>query len=250
MPSIRVDKYLSNAGIASRRALKKWLKENQVELNGVRVIDVGSRIDPERDTLLINGERVNRQSEFVYIALNKPINVVSTTSDEFGRVTVTDLVDLVMRVYPVGRLDTDSIGLILLTSDGELTHKLTHPKFHIGKRYEVTVIGKVKPWQIKDLSNGLELKDGLTAPAEVKILKEDKEKNTTTIEFIIHEGRNRQLRRMCGAVGLEVIELKRVAIGPIELGDLKSGDWRYLTMEEVDQLKNLFNLDVKRDTKF
>lgn len=235
--TVRLDKYLSNSGVSSRRKIGELVKKGVIFINGKKAIESGQRIDPEKDEVIVEGKKLAREAHLIYIILNKPLGVLSTTSDELGRKTVLDLINTNVRVYPVGRLDSDSIGLILLTSDGELAHKLTHPKFHIPKTYLVLVRGKVKEGQLKKLRGGILLKDGMTKRAEVKVLEEFK--FTTKIEFIISEGRNRQIRRMCGAVDLEILELKRVAIGDIKLGELKEGESRELEVAEIKGLKNL-----------
>ncbi len=232
---IRLNKYLANAGVVSRRKVGDLVRKGQVLINGVVASEPGQRVDPEVDQVSVDGKVLPKSSHLVYIALNKPLDVVSTTSDEHGRTAVTDLVESVVKLYPVGRLDSDSIGLILLTNDGELTHKLTHPKYHIDKRYQVMVRGKVTDDQINQLCQGVTLKDGLTAPAEVKVIEEYA--HTSKLEFIIHEGKNRQIRRMLAFFNIEVLELKRLAIGEVELGALSPGEYRNLTEDEVNLLK-------------
>lgn len=238
--SIRLNKYLANAGVVSRRGIKELLKKGLIIVNGVKVSEPGIRIDPEKDKIIVDGRVISKNANFVYKILNKPHGVVSTTADEEGRTAVVDLVESAIRLYPVGRLDSDSIGLILLTNDGELTHKLTHPKFHIPKTYEVIVQGKVTSAQLQELSEGVLLKDGKTLPCEVKILEEFK--FTTKVEIVLHEGRNRQIRRMMGKLGIEVHELKRVGIGDIRLGTLEDGQSRDLTEKEIQSLKNSVGL--------
>ncbi len=233
--TIRLNKYLANAGVVSRRKVGALVKDGKILVNGEKALELGQRIDPEKDEIMVDGQEVKPSSHLVYIALNKPEGVVSTTSDEMGRKTVTDLIESKVRLYPVGRLDSDSIGLILLTNDGELTHKLTHPKYHIDKTYYVMIRGKITQDQLNHLSEGVHLKDGLTAPAQVKILEEFA--HTTKLEFIIHEGKNRQIRRMLAYFNIEILELKRIAIGKVQLGDLKEGEWRNLTDEEVSSLR-------------
>lgn len=236
---IKINKYLANSGVASRSQIDKLIRAKQVLVNGV-VAEQGLKVDPSSDEIKVLGEKIAKNANLAYIVINKPLWVVSTTSDEMGRATVVDLVDLGVRVYPVGRLDSDSTGLVLLTNDGELTHRLTHPKFHIPKVYEVTVKEKVKNIHLKLLREGVELKDGKTAPAEVEIIEEDKD--LTRLRFVLHEGRNRQIRRMCGKLGLEVTALKRVEIGPIMLGNLKEGEYRCLSEKETKNLKEVVNL--------
>lgn len=231
--TLRLDKFLSNAGIISRRGVKFFLKSQQVTVNDRRVTESGTRILPS-DSVKINGKKVIKPG-FVYFLLNKPKGVISTTSDEFARDTVTSLIDTHERIYPVGRLDKDTHGLLLLTNDGELTHKLIHPKYHVPKVYRLVVEGKVTDSQINRLKNGILLEDGPTLPAEVKVVGH--KEGTTTLEVIIHEGRNRQIRRMCDAVHLNLIDLQRIAFGPLTLGGIDLRKYRVLTKKEVDLLK-------------
>lgn len=233
--NVRLNKYLSSIGIASRRKVEEMILQGRIKVNGDLVKDLGRKVDPQKDEILVDGQTIHGRIKFVYLVLNKPKGIVSTVSDELDRKTVLDLVDTETRVYPVGRLDQDSSGLILLTNDGELTQKLTHPKFHISKSYEVLLQGKVDEWQLNKLKNGVVLKDGKTAPADVKILKE--KDNRTLLEITIYEGKNRQIRRMCAAIQLQLLELKRTAIGPIKLGILEVGKYRELTSDEIKLLK-------------
>lgn len=238
--NIRLDKYLANCGISSRRKIRDLVKKGLVLINGQKALESGQRIDPDLDKVVVEGKEVKKGSNFVYYVLNKPLGVVSTTSDENGKETVISLVESPIRLYPVGRLDSDSIGLILLTNDGELTHKLTHPRFHVAKTYEVVVVGKVSKDQIKSLQEGVSLKDGITAPAQVEIIEEFRA--TTKLKFILNEGKNRQIRRMAGKVDLEVLELKRVGIGEIKIESLGIGESRKLKDKEVESLKKAVGL--------
>lgn len=231
----RLDKFLANNGVASRRGIKQFLKTETVTVNGTRVRESGTRIDPSKDDIRINNKKL-KQASIVYFLLNKPKGVISTSSDEYDRTNVTDLIDTPHRVYPVGRLDKDTHGLILLTNDGELTHKSTHPKFHVPKKYLLTIQGNVSEEKMNKLRNGIILSDGITLPAKVKLVKQ-KEK-LTYLEMEIYEGRYRQIRRMCQAIFLELTDLKRVQFGPIKIGNLKEGDYRPLTSNEIEQLKN------------
>jgi 23S rRNA pseudouridine2605 synthase len=243
---IRINKYLSSIGIASRRKVDQLLRQGQIEVNGQILTKPGIKIDPAKDKIRVSGEDVKYQPEFVYIALNKPKSVLSTTFDATNRKTVVDLVESTRSLYPVGRLDQDSHGLILLTNDGELAHRLTHPKFHIDKTYLVLVQGGVLEEQLEKLRNGILLKDGKTAPAKVKI--EYFKDNRTLLEFIIQEGKYRQIRRMCGAVGLEVVDLKRLAMGPIKIGSLEVGESRVLKEAEIKALKMAVSLSGLKTT--
>ncbi len=233
--TFRLNKYLANFGFASRRKVEDLLKQKNITVNGVRILDKGFRINPEKDKILLDGKELKKPN-FIYIALNKPKGIVSTAKDEKGRTTVVDLINSKERLYPVGRLDADSKGLILLTNDGELTNKLTHPKFHIPKTYIALVAGIVDEKKLQNLRNGVVLKDGKTSKSEAKILEQ--KPNRTILQITIFEGKNRQIRRMCAILKLNLLELKRVAIGPVKLGDLEKGKYRELTAYEISALKS------------
>lgn len=234
--SIRLDHFFSSQGLVSRRKVGEYLKENRVTINGQKVLKPGERFDVSKDTLLINGQPPPT-SNFTYLILNKPIGYVSSTVSQAGEKTVLELINPKERLYPVGRLDKDSQGLLLLTNDGELTHKLTHPKFHLPKTYLLKVSGPLTPKALSLLSTGVSLKSGRTAPAEVKLISS--ENKIHTLKITLHEGRNRQLRRMASALNLDVISLTRLAFGPLDLQDLALRAWRALTSEEVIKLKSL-----------
>lgn len=233
--TVRLNKYLANLGICARRDVKQFLKTKNVTINGERVRESGTRFNPTVDEVLINGNKI-KQPKPVYFLLNKPTGIISTTSDEYGRKNVTSLVPKVGKIYPVGRLDKDTTGLILLTNDGELTNLLTHPSFHVDKMYQLTIKGFVSKEQLKALRAGVLLDDGITAPAEVKVIKSDRMQ--TILEMVLHEGRNRQIRRMCETVGAELVALDRIKFGPISKGNLKVGSFRELTHAEIQSLKN------------
>jgi len=232
--TVRLDKFLANAGVLSRRGIKQFLKHQDVTVNGKRVTESGVRLDPNSDVVLINGERI-KKPELVWYLLNKPMGYISTTSDEHGRDNVISLIPTNDRIYPVGRLDKDTHGLLLLTNDGELTHQLIHPKYHVPKVYRLLVVGKPDERQIKLFSTGVMLDDGITLPAEAKIVSSNNKQ--TILEVTLHEGRNRQIRRMCEAVGLELLDLKRISFGPLKLGSVKLGDYRKLSKDEIFSLK-------------
>lgn len=232
---IRIAKYLAHLGYGSRREIEKMVDDAKIKVNGIVIKDKGHKIQESEDVIEVAGKQVVSIESLVYYALHKPVGILSTTRDENGRKTVVDLVNSKIRVYPVGRLDRDSSGLILLTNDGELTHKLTHPKFHVVKRYKVCVRGEVDVKKVERLSRGVLLTDGKTAPCEVKVLK--RMRLRSWIEFKLKEGRYRQIRRMCGKVGLEVLELIRMDFGPIGLGELGEGQARKLTEGEVEELR-------------
>lgn len=227
---MRLDKYLANLGVCSRRAVSTLLESKNVTINGKRVTKSGERINPNSDTILINGQIVKKPKRKYYL-LNKPMGYISTTSDEFSRDNVVSLIKFDERIYPVGRLDKNTTGLLLLTNDGTFTYRLTHPKHTITKTYRLTISGSATKEQLALLQTGVPLEDGVTYPAEVTILKQGSK--ITILEMTIHEGRNRQIRRMCAAVGIELISLERTAIGPLRDTTLKSGDYRELTKEEV-----------------
>ncbi len=236
--TVRLDKFLSDAGIVSRRGVKQLLKKEEITVNGKRVRESGTRIIAGKDKIEINGYPVKKPGK-VYFILNKPIGYISTTSDELYRENVVSLIDTPERIYPIGRLDKDTHGLILLTNDGELTHKLIHPRYHVNKTYLLKIKGTVKPIQLKILREGVMLEDGITLPATVDIesVKSDK----TVLKMTIHEGRNRQIRRMCEALGLELLDLQRIEFGPLRLGKLKAGEYRNLTKTELESLKKSAN---------
>ena len=234
MDSIRLNKYLAHVGVSSRRKVNELIKQGRVKVNGGIAL-LNHRVNPQ-DVILLDDKLIKSKQEFVYILLNKPKGVISTTKDEFSRKSVIDLVETKNRVFPVGRLDASTTGLILLTNDGDLTYKLTHPKFGIPKTYYVTVTGEVGNEALDKLSNGVYLKEGRTSQAEVKILGIDG--NRTILELTIHQGWNHQIRRMCAVLNLHVIGLKRVGIGKIGVGELKLGEYRNLTQGEVKLLQS------------
>lgn len=232
--TIRLNKYLANAGVCARRDVKQLLKDKTVTVNGERATEPGVRIDPRKDVIAIDGKKMTAPT-LVYYLLNKPKGVVSTTADEFGRKNVTKLVPSEQRVYPVGRLDKDTTGLIILTNDGELTNLLTHPRYHVDKIYRLTINGRLDKFQLKALRDGVLLDDGITYPAQVTIIKESNE--NSIVEMKIHEGRNRQIRRMCETVDADLVALQRVQFGPIAINGLKEGAYRELTKKEIEVLQ-------------
>lgn len=234
--SVRLNKFLARHGYDARRKIARFLHENEVKINKVIVKEPGIRLDPTVDQVYVNGRLLKEAESLVYFLLNKPKGVISSVKDEYGRQTVADLIPDQKRIYPVGRLDENTKGALILTNDGTLANQLTHPSHHIGKTYVCLVTGKVKDWQIKSLQAGIDLKDGQkTSPAKVKVLEE--KPNRTLLQLVIHEGKNHQVKRMLSKVKLELIELKRTAIGKLELGDLESGKWRKLTKSEILLLK-------------
>jgi 23S rRNA pseudouridine2605 synthase len=227
---MRLAKYLATAGVASRRASEEIVRAGRVTIAGETVTDPARDVEPG-DAVALDGRLVSTVHERVVYALNKPAGVVSTARDPQGRPTVVTMLPQTERLYPVGRLDIDTTGLILLTNQGELAHRLTHPRFEVEKTYRVVLAGpSVRDSELRALSEGVELEDGRTAPARVRRISAD------TIEITIHEGRKRQVKRMCEAVGHPVKRLERVRLGPLELGDLPRGRWRRLSDAEVQAL--------------
>lgn len=236
MEEERLQKYLAKCGIASRRKCEEYILSGKVEVNGKIVTELGTKVNKD-DIVKFDGKRVEYEDEKVYILLNKPIGYVTTAHEQFGRDKVLDLVKINKRIVPVGRLDMYTSGALILTNDGELVNKLTHPKNEVDKTYNATVRGKITDDKIELLKNGVEIDDGyITKPAKVKILKIDEEKNLSRIQITIHEGKNRQVRKMCEAVGYKVIALHRSKIGNIDVKDLKIGEWRYLSISEIEKL--------------
>ena len=229
----RLQKVLSRAGVGSRRTIEDYITDGRILVNG-ELARQGQRIIMGTDELRVDGSPVLFESGLAYRLLNKPIGVISTVSDTHGRPTVVELVPPDPRVVPVGRLDADTEGLLLLTNDGELTHRLTHPSFGVWKTYMAQVDGLVSDADLGRLRRGIELDDGMTAPAKARLLAATKRESA--VELKIHEGRNRQVRRMLDRLGHPVTRLIRTAIGPIDIGTLKSGDFRDLTQGEVDRL--------------
>ena len=236
MKEERLQKFLANAGIASRRKCEELILDGKIEVNGIIVTKLGTKVS-EKDIVKYNGKIVKPEEEKVYILLNKPIGYVTTAKDQFNRDTVLDLVKINKRIVPVGRLDMYTSGALILTNDGEFVNMLTHPRNEVNKTYNVTLKGFVENEDIQKLQNGVEIDDGyITKPAKVKILKIDKEKNISRVQITIHEGRNRQVRKMCEAINKKVLALHRSSIENIDLKNLKIGEWRYLTNKEVDNL--------------
>lgn len=237
--TVRLDKLLASAGMASRRGIKLFLKEHEVTVDDKRVHESGIRVSPSQ-RVLIDGKPIKKPG-FVYFLLNKPIGIISSTADEFARDTVTTLIDTTERIYPVGRLDKDSHGLVLLTNNGELTHQLIHPRYHVPKVYRITVAGHPTEEQLNQLRTGVILSDGITLPTTVEVRKKTPDK--TIFDITLHEGRNRQIRRMCEATQIELLDLQRIAFGPLKLGDLAKGEYRELNKQEIVALKEA----VKRE---
>lgn len=231
---IRLQKFLSECGVASRRKAEELIASGKVKVNGKPAV-IGDKVDPKKDSVTVLGKKVIKNKKNTYIMLHKPRGFITTLSDEMGRKCVAQLIeDVGTRVYPVGRLDRDSEGLLLLTDDGEFANAMTHPTKHIPKTYRVTIRPSINDDQITALTTGIEIDGRMTMPSEVRVI--EKQEGRVVLEIIIYEGRNRQIRKMCEALGLEVARLKRTQIGSVKLGMLKQGDWRNLTEEEVHKL--------------
>lgn len=233
---MRLNKYLAECGVGSRRACDKLIQDGVVSVNG-KVGTLGMDIDEEKDKVSVNGKRVGHNKKLYYIILHKPKGYVTTVSDDLGRKTVMDLVDIKARLFPVGRLDYDTEGLLLLTNDGDIANKLTHPANKIAKTYIARLSGKLTLAEVNQLQNGVDLDGKMTAPAEVKILEQDD--HNTRVQITIYEGRNRQVKRMFECVGKQVEFLKRVSVGQLHLGGLSRGKYRFLTDKEMQFLRSL-----------
>lgn len=232
----RLQKYLAECGIASRRKCEEYILQGKVQVNGKTITELGVKVNPEKDKITFEGKNVKQEERKVYILLNKPIGYVTTSDEQFGRDKVLDLVKVRERVVPVGRLDMYTSGALILTNDGDFVYKVTHPKHEITKTYTVTVKGIIKNEEVEKLRKGVKIDDYTTRPAKVKILKTDEEKDISRLEITIHEGKNRQVRRMCESVGRRVIALHRSKIGNIGVKDIELGKWRYLKDFEVKTL--------------
>ena len=231
---IRLQKYLANNGILSRRKAEEAILEGKVKVDGKVVTELGTKIIPSVNKIEYEGKALKNEEEKVYVLLNKPIGYVTTVKDQFDRDIVTDLIKGVkVKLLPVGRLDMYTSGALILTNDGDFIYRVTHPKHEIEKTYNVTLRGTIDNKQVEELRNGVKIDDYITKPAVVKILKIDEEKNISRIQITIHEGKNRQVRKMCEAVGKNVLALHRARIGKLDVKDLKIGEWRYLREDEI-----------------
>lgn len=244
MAEVRLQKFLAESGVASRRKSEELIEQGKVKVNG-RTAMIGDKIDPKKDTVTVSGKKIVKTKTFTYIVLHKPRGFITTMSDEKDRKCVAELIkDVDGRVYPVGRLDKDSEGMLLFTNDGAFANAMTHPTKHVPKTYRVTVRPSISEEQITSLTQGVIIEERKTAPAEVRVIT--KEEGRVVLEIILYEGRNRQIRKMCEEVGLEVARLKRTAIGSIKLGMLKQGSWRHLTEDEVRKLMIAAGLERKK----
>lgn len=232
----RLQKYMAHAGVASRRKSEKIIKQGRVKVNGETITQMGYKIDKD-DLVEVDGKLIESKEKRVYYAINKPTNYITTTDEQFNRPMVLDLIQVPQRIYPVGRLDYDSSGLLLLTNDGELTNILIHPSYEIWKSYVVEVDDYIKDSDLKKLTTGVRLKEGITAPAKIKVLERNNAYTKLLIE--IREGKNRQIRRMLSFFDYKVKNLHRIRFGPIKLDNLKSGEYRELTKQEIKTLKRI-----------
>lgn len=235
MEEERLQKYIARCGISSRRKAEDLILNGCVKVNGIVVTELGTKINPEKDVVLVDNKKISETEGFIYIKLYKPEGYVTTVKDQFGRKTVIDLVDITERIYPIGRLDYNTSGLLLLTNDGDLANKLMHPKYHIYKTYIAEVEGRMSDEAVMRLKSGVKIEDYKTAPAIVNIVKISS--NSSIVQVSIYEGKNRQVRKMLDAVGHPVRTLKRISFGKINLGDLKPGAWVHLNEEEIKFLK-------------
>ncbi len=242
MEEIRLQKFLAEAGIASRRKCEEYILEGKVKVNNVIITELGTKINPKQDKIFFENKlvEIDEEKSHIYIIVNKPIGYVTTVKDQFDRPTVLDLIkNIKKRIVPVGRLDMYTSGALILTDDGDFVYKITHPKHEITKTYTVTVKGIIKDEEVKELENGVRIENYVTKEAKVKILKTDIEKNISRLEITIHEGKNRQVRKMCEAINKKVLALHRSKIGNITVKNMKIGEWRYLTKQELNSLNIL-----------
>ena len=240
METKRLQKFLAECGIASRRKCEELILEGKVRVNGTVVTELGTKIEPNKDIVTFDGKEIAlKEEKKVYILLNKPVGYVTTASDERGRKTVMELLDGVKeKVVPVGRLDMFTSGLLLLSNDGDFIYKVTHPKHETTKTYIVKTRGIPTEKDLDKLRNGVKIEDYITSPAKVELLLKDNTNNISRILIEIHEGRNRQVRKMCESIGLSVIALKRQGVGGLTCEGVDKGKWRYLTEEEVKNIMN------------
>ena len=237
---MRINKYIASCGVASRRKAEEIINEGRVTVNGSTVYELSIQIDEKKDIVEVDGKSISQEEEKVYLIMNKPEGYITTVKDQFGRPSVLDIIDDVSeRVYPVGRLDYETSGLLILTNDGDLTYTLTHPKHEVEKTYLARVKGIFTEEEIERFKTGLEIEDYITAPAKIKIIKEDRIKDYSVCRISIHEGKNRQVRKMCAAVDHKVMNLKRIQMGKINVRNIEVGKYRHMTDEEVRYLKNI-----------
>ncbi len=243
----RLQKVMARAGVASRRQSEELIRQGRVTVNGQVVTELGTKVDPLRDDIRVDGQRIKPSGRHVYVMLNKPRGVLSAMEDERGRKALGDLVAAPVRLYPVGRLDVNSEGLILLTDDGQLAHILTHPRYKHEKEYLVLVNGHPSEKTLAAWRRGVVLDDRRTAPAQVEVIR--RTKDGSLLRVVMREGRKRQIRKVAALLGHPVRELKRVRLGPLRLGDLESGRWRYLTEQEIHRLEAIKRRAAQKEMK-
>ncbi len=237
---MRINKYIALCGVASRRKAEELILAGRVTVNDEVMTELSYKVDEENDIVKVDDKLIKEENKLVYILLNKPEGYITTVKDQFDRPSVLDLVsDIKERVYPIGRLDYETSGLLLLTNDGDLTYKLTHPKHEVDKTYVARVKGKLTKEEIERFKTGLKIEDYTTAPAKLKVIKYDEQRDSSLLEIKIHEGKNRQVRKMCKAINHPVLRLRRSAMGKIKIGDCEIGKYRYLTEDEVKYLKSI-----------
>lgn len=237
---MRINKYIALCGVASRRKAEELILAGRVTVNDEVMTELSYKVDEENDIVKVEDKLIKEENKLVYILLNKPEGYITTVKDQFDRPSVLDLVsDIKERVYPIGRLDYETSGLLLLTNDGDLTYKLTHPKHEVDKTYVARVKGKLTKEEIERFKTGLKIEDYTTAPAKLKVIKYDEQRDSSLLEIKIHEGKNRQVRKMCKAINHPVLRLRRSAMGKIKIRDCEIGKYRYLTEDEIKYLKNL-----------
>lgn len=245
----RLNRFLARSGVSSRRGADELIASGSVRVNGERPPPSGRLVDPEKDTVTVDGRVVRPRTKHRYLVLNKPLGVITTARDEASRTTVLDVIGdeglSGHRLFPVGRLDADTTGLLLLTDDGDLAFRLTHPRYKVAKEYFATVIGTPNTTDLESLRKGVDLDDGKTAPAEVDVVGFDPAPGAgqTEVRVVIREGRHRQVRRMLHAVGHKVQSLRRTGFGPLKLGRLKTGDWRVLGEAEIEALRRAVRIE-------
>jgi 23S rRNA pseudouridine2605 synthase len=233
MNSMRLNKFLAASGVASRRKADQMVTDGRISLNGKVVTELGTQVDPRKDRVEVDGAPIKGPEVVSYIIVNKPVGYITTMKDPRDRPTVLDLVPKKARLFPVGRLDADTEGLLFMMNDGKLAFRLTHPKYEVPKTYRAILDEPVEEKELEQVRKGVMLEDGPTAPAQARLLR----KGGAAVEITIHEGRNRQVRRVFEAVGRTVISLKRIRFGAVQLGELKPGQWREMTSAEVRDLK-------------
>lgn len=237
----RLQKYMAKCGVASRRKCEELILQGKIKVNGIIIKELGTKVVEGIDKVEFNGKIIHKEENKIYIILNKPEGYITSLKDEKGRKTILDLVDVNERIFPIGRLDYDSSGLLLLTNDGDIYNKIIHPRVKIKKKYITVCEGEFSESDLDKFRKGINIGDYITAPADIKIIAIENIRNrkVSTVEISIHEGKNRQVRRMCAALNHPVLSLKRVAVGDVKLGYLKKGEWRNLSKAELEYINSL-----------